>query len=100
MRAAHHLSHHRYLGIVCDDAEIMDDAISEGGIGEVPQVEDILDVDRLANLLLDNALILGQNLRGAAADNAEAQKSYMDHGKNSFRKSIPLYHTTKLQKMQ
>ena len=100
MGAAHHLGHHRHLRVVYDDVEIVNDAVGKGGIGEIPQVKDILDVDRPANLFFNNALILGQNLRGAAADNAEAQESYVDHGKYSFRKSIPLYHTTKLQKLQ
>ena len=59
--------------------ELMDDEIREGWIGEVPQVEDVLDIDGLPYALFDDGFILRQDLCGAAADHAEAENGNIFH---------------------
>ena len=100
MRATHHFGDDADLGVIQNIVEIVGHQVTEGMVGEVPQVKDILDGNGLANLFLDESFILGQDLSRAAANDTEAQNRNLDHDENPFRSNIPLYHTTKPEKKQ
>ena len=69
--AADGLHDQRDLGIALDLRKIGDDEGRPGRLGEVPDIEDIFQLHRLAHALFDQGGVGLQDLRDARTDGAE-----------------------------
>src|SRR5699024_1539910 len=67
------------LGVVLDDAEIVDDLVGKGTVGEVPYVQNILQANQIVHLFINVRAVGGQDLRHTGAYHAETQHRYVHH---------------------
>jgi hypothetical protein len=66
------------------------DAIGKGAVGEFAQVENIFDIDLVADIGLDYGFVGCQNLSGAASDGAEAEKCNVQHNKETSKSDLQM----------
>ena len=78
------LHHDVDLWVVLDDAEVMDDLVGEGTVGEVPHVQDILEPNEVVHLFINVRAVGGQHLGHTGTYHAETQDCYVHHDNTSF----------------
>ena len=72
MRASHHLGNQSHLGIVQNDIDIMDHTVSQRMLGEITQIQNVLDIYLVTDTGSEELFVFLKNLSRTASNHTKA----------------------------